>query len=507
MPDGIQPVGAMIQPPDPNRGISTLSGILGLRQQQQQLQTGQYNQQTAQATAQMTQQDAQNRAAAGSFFKSFDIAKHHGDDGTLDLDSALTSPEFKATGDSAPEIAKSLLAIKNSQLAAKTSLAGLNKELRSQFSSQVAGLAQDPDVKEGNQTGRGKVLDAITQFGQAGGPDAQRVAGVYSRVLQNTPPEKMGQALQNLQLQAKSAGEQLPTPTVINTGTQQIPGAVAPGTGAVTPAGPSFNTSSVATTPGGSLATITPATGRVAPLGGTGTAAPGGPRTADQDAPPPNAPRAAQENYLAAATAARDHVAQVREADNDYGTNVALSNTIRKLSANTATGPGTEVWHHALGAIGAPVGANNVADYQLIGAYLDRQAALVRRQMGLPGTNEGSATSQQIAGNVQYQQKALQDKNDLNQALAEGLHAYRNGLDRVEGFTGNPSPKSIQQFKSAWTNNFDPNVFRLENAQKRIQEDPEAVKKVLSELSPAEAASLRQKRQNLKALMQGQIPP
>jgi hypothetical protein len=232
------PVATQIKPPDPMQGINTMSGILGLQQQRQALQTGQYTQDTAQANAQMTQQDAANRQAAGSFFKNFDIAKHHGDDGTLDLDSALTSPEFKATGDASPEIAKSLLAIKNSQLQAKTGLAALNGTLRGQFSSQVAGLAQDPDVKAGNQTGSGKVLDALDQFGKVGGPDAQRVAGIYGQVLRNTPPAKMAQALQNLQLQAKSAGEQLPTTTAIDTGPTIQGGSVAPGTGAITPAGP-----------------------------------------------------------------------------------------------------------------------------------------------------------------------------------------------------------------------------------------------------------------------------
>lgn len=238
MADFPAPVASQIKPADPTQTINTMSGILGLQQQRQALQTGQYQQQSAQANAQMTQQDAANRQAAGSFFKNFDIAKHHGDDGTLDLDSALTSDEFKATGDASPEIAKNLLAIKNSQLTAKTSLAGLNDTLRGQFSSQVAGLAQDSDVKAGNQTGSGKVLDAIDQFGKVGGPDAQRVAAVYGQVLRNTPPAKMAQALQNLQLQAKSAGEQLPQTTTRETGAETISGAVAPGSGEFQAAGP-----------------------------------------------------------------------------------------------------------------------------------------------------------------------------------------------------------------------------------------------------------------------------
>ena len=32
MPDGIQPVGALIKPQDPSQGINTMTGILGLRQ-------------------------------------------------------------------------------------------------------------------------------------------------------------------------------------------------------------------------------------------------------------------------------------------------------------------------------------------------------------------------------------------------------------------------------------------------------------------------------------------
>ena len=276
--DMVQPVGAMIKPPDQTAAINSISGLLGLQQQRQALQTGQYQQQSAAAGAQMAQQDASQRQAAGAFFKNFDIAKHHGDDGTLDLDSALTSPEFKATGDSAPEIAKSLLGIKNSQLSAKQALSSLNSDLRGQFSSQVAGLAQDPDVKSGNQTGRGKVLDAIDQFGQSS-PDAKRVAGIYSQVLQNTPPGKMGQALQNLQLQAKSAGDQLPGATAIDTGPTIQGASVAPGTGAITPAGSPIAKgiapgAQVLTDAFGKQFRFNPQTNQVEPIG-TGAAAAG----------------------------------------------------------------------------------------------------------------------------------------------------------------------------------------------------------------------------------------
>jgi hypothetical protein len=57
MPDMI-PVADHIIPPNPMQGINTLSGIIGIRQAQQNLQTGKYLQQQAQAQATVEQQSA-----------------------------------------------------------------------------------------------------------------------------------------------------------------------------------------------------------------------------------------------------------------------------------------------------------------------------------------------------------------------------------------------------------------------------------------------------------------
>lgn len=492
----------------PQKAFETIGSLMGLTAKRQAL-AGQA------ADVQQKQQDAGQRAALAQI----DWAKHTGPDGTLNLDSFNQDQGIrKAAGDFYPDILAKAAQIKTAQTGAKQSLLNLNTDQLNAWRSTVGGLAGDPDVQKDTPAGRQKVANAYQSYGQTYGPDAAKAVAPYQGPLTQAPQGKLASVLQHVQMQSQDAGKQLemmaPKAATVDTGGTIQPGATAstlgPTPGAFTPAGTSIPKQlppSIVQTPGGSLAATGGARGTaLTPLGGGGLANAPAVRTSQQDAPPLNAPAAAQQNFLDAAKQARDHVAQVRSADADYGTNVALSNTIRKLSANTATGPGTDIWHHALGALGAPVGANNIADYQLIGAYLDRQAAMTRQQMGLPATNEGQSTSQAIAGNVGYQQKALQDKNDLTQALAEGLHSYRNGLDRVEGFTGNPSPKAVQEFKSAWVNNFDPNVYKLENAQKRIKEDPTAVKKLLAELSPAEAASLREKRKNLQALQQGQLP-
>ncbi len=61
MADPYAPVAAGIIPPNPNQGLTTLSNLLGLQQQKQALQTGQYTQASAQAEAQGAQQTMQER--------------------------------------------------------------------------------------------------------------------------------------------------------------------------------------------------------------------------------------------------------------------------------------------------------------------------------------------------------------------------------------------------------------------------------------------------------------
>lgn len=227
--------------------MSQLSSILGLRQQQQNLQTGAINQQNAQALLAQHQQDTQQRQAAANFFQNYDVAAHVGDDGTLDLDQALTNPQLKATGDAYPQIAQQLIGMKNAQLDAKTKLAGLNGTLRQQFYENVGGLSNDPDVKNSKATGAGKVLDAIDQFGETGGPDAQRVAATYRPLVQNLitsgKTDKLSEMLSNWQLQALHAGQQREqtygTPTTVDTGAAIEPGVQAPAAagGGFTPSG------------------------------------------------------------------------------------------------------------------------------------------------------------------------------------------------------------------------------------------------------------------------------
>ena len=509
MPDSITPVGAMVQPVNvnPQQGINTLSGIIGIQQQKQNLATGAIQQQTAQAESQQAQQKNQELQKLAAFTKTaigspqYSLPDGSPDIGKFQKDAAVIAPTYGL-----PYIGQMTSNFKEGT-ESRRALQQLSGEQNASLAKIFTGVATNPKATESD------FMDAVAQA-RSNNSDPG-----FNRALDNalihankagSPQQAAANAVGALGGVAQSAPTQIDQGGSVQPGTTQTMG---PGMGGFTSVGAPITKNlppQVVKYPSGSLGTVGGAAGGpgAGPQGPPGAQGPPRPRTAQDDAPPPNAPTAAQEAYQQNVAGANAHVAQVRGADADYGLNMNLGNAIRRLSKNTDTGPGSATWQHALGAIGAPAGASNIANYQLLGAYLDRQAATLRAQMGLPATNEGVQTSQAIQGNTGYQREAIQDKNDLTQALVEGVHQYRNGLDKATGFSPNPSPRAVQQFRSSWTNNFDPNVFKLENAQKQVAsgEDPKAVEKLLKTMPAAEVASLREKRKNLQALSQGQMP-
>lgn len=472
---------------NPTRGLTTISDILKLKSQQLGLQ-GQA------AEVQQQQQTASQRAGIAQFMSNFDPTQHVGSDGTLDLNGVIGDPKLRqAAGDQFPDLVQKLIGVKQNQLAAKQQLAGLNNTLRDQFSDVIGSLRTDPDVVEDNDKGRAKVDQAMGDFAESGGEDAARIASIYGQVVKHVPKGKLSQTLSNFQLQAMDASTQAgrQAPTYASTGaelTQTNPQAAG---------GAPQGNLKVTLPPGASLVKdafghqfiLNPQTNTVSPVG-TG-------RGPGQSGPAFTQPVPQQADI-------EKQIETTRTADADYGVNRHINDQILRLSKSTDTGPGTDVWHHALGAIAGPLGANNVADYQTIGAYLDRQAALSARQMGLPDTNAGLATAASLSGTTGYQPKALQTKARLTDALVEGAHQYREGLDRIIGTGPNQDLSRFQQYRAAWAQNFDPNVFRLENAVKR--QDGDEIQELKKELGPKGLQALRQKRLNLIQLANGQIP-
>lgn len=445
MPDAISPVGAMIKPVDPTQGMSQLSSVLGLRQQQQNLQTGAINQQNAQALLQQHQQDTQQRQAASDFFQNYDVGAHVGEDGTLDLNQALSNPALKATGDAYPAIAQQLIGMKNAQLDAKTKLAGLDGTLRHQFYENVGGLSNDPDVKSGNAQGAGKVLDAIDEFGKSGGEDAARVAAIYRPLVQNLvaggKTDKLPEVLSNWQLQAQSADKQREqtygTPTTVVTPAAVIPGVQAPAAagGGIKQAGTNIAMppQSVAL-PTGQVGNRSPATGAisVAPTTGTPPAtAPGGaPGTAPAPAPNINPTKAQVDTQVGLARGVTDRVSQAQAAANNTTQAqdaLTRARTILDNPEGPDTGAGFENKKNILNFLSSVgVDTKGAEDMNSLTKNLARYEAQRATQAGLGGTDAARELAHSGSPTTKLDNKALKDVVTQSLATEKALASYAN---------------------------------------------------------------------------------
>ncbi len=297
-----------------------------------------------------------------------------------------------------------------------------------------------------------------------------------------------------------TGGVAAPSNATVDSGESIQPGATAPALqgGAFTPSGPPIKK---VLPPGAVLVTdqnnrqfiLNPQKNTISPVGEGG--GPGAPAKVPQRFIQPAPDQKNSETEVAAA----------RTAGDQYGLNAHINDRLLELSKDTRTGPGTETWHRVLGAVAGPFGGSPSGDYQKIGAYLDRQAALAVHGMGIPATNAGLETSKSISGNTDYSPEALQEKVKLTDALNEGAKAYRSGLDKAIGVGRNQDLNNYQPYRSAWAANFDPTIFALDAAHRRG--DNEEVQKLISRMTPEQAKVIAQKTKNLRLLEQGQIPP
>ena len=203
---------------------TTLSGMMGLQQQKQAIQSGalqiQQQQQNLDKGAAETQQQQQT-AAQRKGIAGIDWSKYDDGTGTISTDKMIGDKELQGrSGDQFPALLQQAAAARQQQLQNKQALVSLNDGLRSQFGAVVGALRTDPDVLADNPTGRQKVTDAISQFGQAGGPDAAKIAQIYGPVAQHAPQGQLARGINAIQLQAMDASKQAQkqAPSYANTG-------------------------------------------------------------------------------------------------------------------------------------------------------------------------------------------------------------------------------------------------------------------------------------------------
>ena len=474
MPDFGAPVAQNVQVPN---FVQTLSGLMGLKQQQQALQSGalgiqqqQQNLQRGGAETQMTQQSAQQRAALAKV----DWGKYTDETGTVSTDKMLSDPALhQAAGDQLLDVVKTGAAIRFQQLQNKTALVNLNDGLRNQFGAVVGSLRTDPDVIADNQIGRQKVSQAITQFGQAGGPDAARIASIFSPVAEHAPPGKLANGLSSIQLQAMDASRQAAAqaPTYTDTGAQltQINPQAAGGNLGVAP---NLNKSL-----GPQAIMGADAIPRVfgGPGGGT---PPAGIAMSGGAAPHPGGfPTQAQaQGQSAAAADMATHFSGLNASAQSLPITTALTKTIQGLAPSAFTGVGGDKKQFTTGVLRA-FRINATGDAQTDTNLLNK--AIAQLNISTPaGTDAARQLVEAGQPNSKMDQQAIKEAAGTIAGQVRMNVYERNLLNNVRYANGGSGdPGTYQQTRQWFESNADPRIWQYEDL---VKTNPSAARQFIN---------------------------
>ena len=496
MPE-MTPVATQIQPPNPQAGLGMLSSILGIRQQQRNLQTGQYQQQAAAANANQAQQQNTELQALGRF--TVNASK---DPSYLNPDGTPNVQKYQQDAMAvAPVYGQAYIGQMTSNFNAgvenRKSLLNLSADQQQKAAGFFAAIAAKPGATNDD------LLEAAEQArGLSDDPGYQRTIDrmlMHAPQVATLPSDKASAAVRQyarqvaIQAGSPAAGESSPAVQMVQGPNGLVPTNVNPqsptGIGQVGP------TQAQGVPPSGQIITdslgrqfrYNAQTNQLEPVGnGTGGAPPG------KNGGPQFTQAAPQQQQIQA------NIEEARKLGDQVGVNRDINQRIIQLAGQARTGPGTAWIHQAAAAAGLPSGAS----YQELGAFLDRQAAMAAHSMGLPETNLGVETAKQFTGNTQYNNSVILDKTKFVDALNTAAGAYRAGLDKAVGTGPNPNYNAYQGYRQAWAKNFDPEIFAYENAFRAG--DKSEMTRIEQDEGRRGMAELRQKRQALMRLVNGQ---
>lgn len=477
-------VGLGIQTPDI---MTKLSSLLTVKSQQQQLA----GQAAEVAGLQQTQ-----RQRAG--LAKYDWSTHIGEDGTIDLNS-LNDPKLReAAGDQYLDVVQHAITAKQSQLEAKSKLVALDSQKRDAFSSMLGPLLGDKDVVEGNEKGKQKINETLTQFGDLYGKEALPVLAAYGPGLQKASGPQLAAGLRAIQLQATSASQQVATQqrSDVNTGTvlrnvnklaaadnvADIPLTIAPGQQDTVTTDQLGNLNRIIRTPSGDIAAT-------APLGG----AEGGParfgvgeRHAFESQANTNF-----EAVTANRTAASSAPQQLDQIDK------ALS-----LSKSVSTGAWASRRAEIESGLGSLIpgyqGSDDASKLQLLDKFAERIATDASKVLGVNATTDAQRESiHKQNANIGYTPKAVQDVLKYAKAQTMAMEAKGNAQESWLKQEGNGITKQ-HEFETKFRQAYDPRVFQFDVMS------PDEQTAYLKTLSKDEKKSLREKTRALMEL--GAIP-
>lgn len=441
-----------IKQPDMLERISDLVGI--------------QRQQVALKGEQQTQTQRANLA-------KFDITKIIGDDGTIDLNKIPDSGLREAAGDQFPDVLHTYAGIKQQQLAAKQSLVQLTDAQRSTFGDMVGALRSDPDVAQDTPAGRQKITQAFGQYATMYGRDVENVLRSYAAPIQNAPPGKLAQVVQNIQLQATSASEQAgrQAPAYTSTGAElrqtnpyaqqgqaptSIPLTLSPGEQATVVTDQLGNQYEMRRDAKGNIVSTRPLGGGSGTGGGSDQAparfGPGERASIEQQA------ETNFQNVSAnriAASLAPQQLDQINKA-------LDISRTVE--TGGKFAGKRAE-WESTIASIipGLKSAADDATKLQLLDKFAERIAADSARVLGANASTDAARESiTRQNANIGYTPKAVQEVLKYAKAQTMAMSAKGDAQEQWLKAEGNGITKA-HEFETKWRQAYDPRLFQLES--------------------------------------------
>lgn len=501
MPDALP----LVQPQPLQNPMDTINGLLGIRQRQQSLQTGQYTQDSAQATAQQAQQRNNelknlstlviNGSKAGTWVDS---------DGKFDADAFNKDANAVAPVYGQDSIGQFISHAKELTLN-QQALQNLKDSQRNAYGANMGALATKPDLNHSDF-----VDEALSQIQNNKNPDYQRlVLSSLAAIPNNADTKTLQDAARRFAIAGTSADVsaaqsnpnvsmvQGPNGLVPTNTNPQAPG----GIGQAGPAQQQGVAPSVQTTPQGNLGVVGNNGVRVLPsVGPQGGQQPSTPTSKLQaiPRPAPNAPASDQQRFNTQMEQGRQHAADVSAAANDVQNGVGPTRyrndqiqDILNSKTFSPTGPGAS----QLNWISSKLPGESGDAFQKIGHYLAQNSAAIATKMGVPGTNAGAETAAAASGNTSQNRGALLEITKVNDAMNTALGLYNQGLAKATNNGADPS--KVPAFRQAFGQNFDMNTLRYDDALRRG--DKAEIDKITSSFGPAGS---QQRQAGLQAMGQ-----
>lgn len=460
--------------------VTTLSNLLNVKQQQLGLQQGQQTLQQGQQTLESQELNLQAARQSNQERKNWidliqqDPALHPRDDGTIDTGPDNVAKIMKAMpqtwGAKVQDIAKS----NNDIVAARQSLQNLNKDAAGMVSKAVKSLdgaspseyaavanlqkKQSPDTAPYWDALVGTLGKAKANADELSGGDPKASSAAVSSVLKT---------FSNMPLDVQTQNT-LKTPQYNDVGSvyKQI-----------NPSSPAIDI--IKTVMPGDSFKEDPVThqlmvvrvdknnniiaSRAASEIGAGTPGPAKPNA-------PNAPGPAASNRFTAIPPGEtaDTFSQLqadRKASNDAASATGLQASNNRqildlMKAGTTTGSNAKAVQTVFNTIGIPWKTDEATNLNQISHYVSQQTQENEKAMGVR-TDAGRETSKLASAPVEFNSPAFVSAVKANDATTSGMRAHNIGMENAVQQGG---PAAIRAFKNAWSNSYDPVVYRYANA-------------------------------------------